>query len=406
MTVHHPRGILAAAAVLALGAAAAAPVAASSGHHGHDHDHDHGHGHASRSFTYAVYGDAPYGTSPTDSSETDATPAFIDTVNADKPVSAVLHVGDIHAGSQYCTQAYDQQVADLWTGFADPLVYTPGDNEWTDCHKKKEGGGVYNAATGQIDYVNDADGNLVDYAGGNPVDNLALVRSIFFPKPGATLGSGTLRVLSQAQVDNRAHPTDAQYVENVMWQRDGILFASVNVPGGSNNDADPWYGAPTASPQQTTEAANRTGAALRWIDRAFRTAGTAHARSVVLMTQADMWDLDGKDASHLAGYEPIVSSLASHTSAFGKPVLLLNGDSHVYRSDNPLRQAAPCAGDEGVCAYDDWESHPSYDVTNFHRIVVHGSTVPLEYLRLTAATKDLATTDTSFGPFSWERVTG
>ena len=396
MSARQRRGLYA-AAVLALGVAVAAPAAASSDRHGRDHD--------SGSFAYAVYGDAPYGTSPTDTSETDATPAFIHAVNADKAVSAVLHVGDIHSGSQYCTQAYDQQIADLWHGFTDPMVYTPGDNEWTDCHKKKEGGGAYNAVTGQIDYVTDTSANLVDYAGGNPVDNLALVRSIFFPTPGATLGSGRLRVLSQAQVDNHAHPTDGQYVENVMWERDGVLFATVNVPGGSNNDADPWYGAPTASPQQTTEAANRTGAALRWLDRAFSTAGLVHARSVVVMTQADMWDLDGKDAGHLAGYEPIVHSLATHTQAFGKPVLLLNGDSHIYRSDNPLQQGSSCAGDEDVCSYDAWNSHPSYDVPNFHRIVVHGSTVPLEYLRLTANAKNQPTTDTSFGPFSWQRVT-
>ncbi len=384
------------AAVLAISAAAVAPAAAEAKRDG---------GHDSGSFTYAVYGDAPYGTSPTDTTETDATPAFIRAVNADRAVSTVLHVGDIHSGSQYCTQTYDQQVAALWTAFADPMVYTPGDNEWADCHKKKEGGGAYNAGTGQIDYVKDTNGNLVDYAGGNPVDNLALVRSIFFPRPGGTLGSGRLRVLSQAQVDNHAHPTDSQYVENVMWERDGVLFATVNVPGGSNNDADPWYGAPTASPQQTTEANNRTGAALRWLDRAFTTATSTHARSVVVMTQADLWDLDGKAASHLANYEPIVSSLASHTQTYGKPVLLLNGDSHVYRSDNPLQTSSSCTGDEDVCAYDSWDSHPSYDVPNFHRIVVHGSTVPLEYLRLTANAKNQPTTATSFGPFSWQRVT-
>jgi hypothetical protein len=212
-------------------------------------------------------------------------------------------------------------------------------------------------------------------------------------------------VLSQARLDDHAHPTDGQYVENVIWERDGVLFVSVNVPGGSNNDADPWYGAPTASPQQTTEAANRTGAALRWLDRAFRTADEVHARSVVVMTQADMWDLDGKDLSHLANYEPIVGSLASHTTAYGKPVLLLNGDSHIYRSDNPLQQASACTGDENVCANDAWNSHPSYDVANFHRIVVHGSTVPLEYLRLTASPNNQSATTTSFGPFSWQRVT-
>ena len=385
------------AALLALSAAITAPAVAAAGRGGAQRDAD--------SFTYAVYGDAPYGTSPTDTTEADATPAFIGAVNADRAVSTVVHVGDIHSGSQYCTQAYDQQVADLWAGFADPMVYTPGDNEWTDCHKKKEGGGSYNATTGQVDYVKDAGGNLVDYAGGNPVDNLALVRSIFFKAPGQTLGSGRLQVLSQAQVDNQEHPTDGQYVENVMWVKGDVLFVTMNVPGGSNNDADPWYGAPTASPQQTTEAANRTGADLRWLDRAFTTASQIRARSVVVMTQADMWDLDGKDVSHLAAYEPIVSSLASHTTAFGKPVLLLNGDSHVYRSDNPLQQASPCTADGDVCTSDAWTSHPSYDVPNFHRLVVHGSTVPLEYLRLTAHGDNQTSTPTSFGPFSWERVT-
>jgi hypothetical protein len=97
--------------------------------------------------TLAVYGDAPYGTSPTDTSQTAATPALVDSINADWDVQTVLHVGDIHSGKQFCTQAYDQTVFDLWTRFQDPLVYTPGDNEWSDCHKATEGGGTDNLAT-------------------------------------------------------------------------------------------------------------------------------------------------------------------------------------------------------------------------------------------------------------------
>src|SRR3954465_10903237 len=217
MPARRHRGVHA-AAILALTAAVAAPAAAAAGGHSGHRGHN-------ASFTYAVYGDAPSGRTPPDTSETDATPAFIRAVNADKAVSTVLHVGDIHSGSQYCTQAYDQRVGARGAGLKAPLVYTPGDNEWTDCHKKKEGGGTYNATTGQIDYVKDANGNLVDYAGGNPVDNLALVRSIFFPAAGATLGSGTLKVLSQAQVDNRQHPTDGQYAENVIWTRGDVVFA-------------------------------------------------------------------------------------------------------------------------------------------------------------------------------------
>jgi hypothetical protein len=115
--------------------------------------------------TIAVYGDAPYGTTSTDTTELDATPAFIDSINADPKVDLVLHVGDIHSGKQYCTEAYDRTIFDLWTGFKDPLVYTPGDNEWTDCHKVAEGGGPYSATTHQINYVLGPDGNPVDYEG-------------------------------------------------------------------------------------------------------------------------------------------------------------------------------------------------------------------------------------------------
>jgi hypothetical protein len=362
--------------------------------------------HAKSAITYAVYGDAPYGTTPTDTAEFQATPAFIQSVNADPDVSGVIHVGDIHSGKQFCTQTYDQSIADLWRQFTDPLVYTPGDNEWADCHKSAEGGGAYDPVTGQIKYVKDpVTGQPIDYAGGNPVSNLALVRSIFFPEPGDTLGHGNLHVLSQAQVDNSTHPTDSQYVENVIWQQKGFVFVSIDVPGGSNNDADPWYGAPSASPQQTTEAAERTAADMRWLDRAFTTAHEVDAQGVVVITQADMWDLDGNTAAHLTNYEPIVSSLASHTLSFGKPVLLFTGDSHTYRSDNPLVQGAPCVGDSDVCLHDSWSSHPYYSVPNFHRIVVHGSTFPLEWLKLTITPGGrLPITPTSFGPYSWQRM--
>jgi hypothetical protein len=357
-------------------------------------------------FTLAVFGDEPYGTVQGDHVQFDATPALIDSINADPDVSTVIQVGDIHSGKQWCTQPYDQSIADLWTRFADPLVYTPGDNEWTDCHKAAEGGGKYDPATGQINYVIDpATGQPAGYARGNPIANLALVRSLFFSQPGQTLGSGSLAVLSQAQVSDPAHPNDAEYVENVLWENRGIVFVTINVPGGSNNDADPWYGAPTASSEQQDEAAQRTAADLRWLDGAFSFARQTDAAGVVVITQADLWDLDGQTSAHLANYEPIVSSLATHTTGLGKPVLLLVGDSHVYRSDNPLVQAAPCTGDNGVCGYDAWNSHPYYDVANFHRIVVHGSTLPLEWLKLTAAPgAHNPSTAISFGPFSWVRM--
>jgi hypothetical protein len=49
--------------------------------------------------------------------------------------------------------------------------------------------------------------------------------------------------------------------------------------------------------------------------------------------------------------------------------------------------------------------HPGYDVPNFHRIVVHGSTTPLEWLKLTVDSHANAPNGPdAFGPFSWTRV--
>jgi len=360
---------------------------------------------SNNALTIAVYGDSPYGTSPTDRTQTDLTPAFISSINADPKVDLVLHVGDIHSGSQFCRAEYDQEIFDLWSAFKNPLIYTPGDNEWSDCHKTKEGGQV------------SVNGAPVDYADGDPLANLDLVRSIFFAQPGHALGGGHMEVLSQGIFNGVS--SDGKYVENVLWERSKVLFVTVNLPGGSNNDTDPWFGQPITT-RQTNEVAERTEADLHWLDAAFLLARLSGVEAIVIQEQSDMWDRDGKDVSHIAGYEPFIARIAERTRVFRKPVLLFEGDSHHYRSDNPLQAGQPCAFESGIgtgtvaCSaipesagftQDAWNNHPSYDVPNFHRIVVHGSTAPLEWLRLTITPgRNHATTESSFGPFSWERV--
>jgi hypothetical protein len=361
--------------------------------------------------TVAVIGDSPYGTSPTDDAEFKANPAFIQAINLDPDVSLVMHAGDIHSGKQYCTSDYDLSIYNQWLAFQDPLVYTPGDNEWADCHKAKEGGGSYNAGTGQIDYKVDGSGNLIDYAGGDPVANLDLVRSIFFANPQKAFG-GAMDVTSQAIKYDTAHPTDSSYAENVWWEKSGALFVTLNIPGGSNNDSDPWYGAPAMSPSQAQEVANRTAADLRWLDAAFKRATDNGDSAVVIMEQADMWDLDGNTPSHIANYKQFVDKIATLTAAFGKPVLLINGDSHVYRSDNPLKAGSSCVIEPSsgavatACSDDAYANQPNgYNVANFHRIVVHGSTTPLEWLKLSIdPSLNAANSDNAIGPFSWTRM--
>lgn len=382
---------------------------------------------SSEAFTVAVIGDTPYDTSATDTTQFDLTPRFIAAINADPEVSLVLHAGDIHSGKQACTQAYDEAIFKQWRAFKQPLVYTPGDNEWADCHKAKQSGGKYNKTTGQIDYVLDAKGNPVNYFGGNPIANLDLVRAIFFAKPGQTL-SQAMRVSSQAKAFDARHPDDKAYVENVMWEKSGVLFVSVNIPGSSNNGTDPWYGAPSMSAAQQQEVAQRSGATLRWIDAAFKHAMTKGNRALVILTQADMWDIDSADigAAHLSGFRPYIDHIADNTKAYAKPVLSLSGDSHIYRSDNPLAPGASCVIEpatgqpavactdsqarvslsKGANPADPYLTQPhGYNLPNFHRIVVHGETQPMEWLKLRIdPTAHAASGPNAFGPFSWTRV--
>ena len=153
-------------------------------------------------------------------------------------------------------------------------------------------------------------------------------------------------MLTQALNFAHDHPEDSAYVENVMWEQSKVLFVTLNVPGGSNNDADNWFGLARTQPQ-TDEIAARSAADLRWLDAAFEQAAHDHVEAVVIELQADMWDLDSKPVTHLANYEPFIASIASHTEAFGKPVLLFNGDSHHYRSDNPLQQNQGASSRQG-----------------------------------------------------------
>lgn len=334
------------------------------------HDLDRGHDDGATPVTIAVFGDWPYNQNLLDNA-----PLLIDSINADKKVSLVMHVGDIHAGSWACTSAdilppiatsnpgWNQKVYYQFQQFDKPVVYTPGDNEWTDCHKSKE------------------------KSSGDPLKELAALRSLFFPQPGHTLGMGVKSVWSQAQHFDPAHPADAQFVENTMWMDGKVLFVMVNMPG-SNNDTVPWTGAFSNPAAQDQEVAERTDADIRWLQTAFQMAEKAHAKAVVIGQQADMWDPEALAGNKLYNYTPYVQKLADLAVDFGRPVLLLNGDSHVYGADMPLADPASATG----------KIHNTQAVPNLTRITVQGSTnAPAEWLRLTIDPRKPEM-------FSWENV--
>jgi hypothetical protein len=59
----------------------------------------------------------------------------------------------------------------------------------------------------------------------------------------------------------------------------------------------------------------------------------------MLFIQANMWDFI--PAGNLTGYEDFIVALEAETKSFGKPVVLVNGDSHNFRIDKPLPSKLP-----------------------------------------------------------------
>src|SRR5262249_51232737 len=165
-------------------------------------------------------------------------------------------------------------------------------------------------------------------------------------------------------------------------------FAAVNITG-SNDDLASW-GSPLPAdaatwPTQAQEHAARLQANTAWIDKAFDVAIQNNAVAVVLAFQADMWD----PTATLTAFDPLVTQIGQLAAAFGKPVLLLEGDSHVFRIDFPYQASSPLHG-----------MHPNTPVAdNVTRLVVTGSAGRTEYVRLTVDPKA-----ENGALFSWERV--
>jgi hypothetical protein len=329
-------------AMLALTAAVASPAAAFTGH-GRDHD---GSGHHS----FAIIGDIPYG-----DAQIALFPTWIDEINAADP-ELTFHVGDIKNGSSRCDDPYYSLIKADFDRFEAPLVYSPGDNEWTDCHRVNNGG----------------------Y---NPLERLAFDRSVFFSRPGWSLGQHPIRLDTQARQG---------YPENVQLRRERVDFALVHVVG-SNDGLQPWdgIGNTTATPEQVAAEKARMANALKVVHETFATARQRHDRAVAVLLQADMFDPTYTPAwTDISAFQPLVRALVDESRRFGGPVYLVNGDSHVYNADQPLAAGSPWLATYGVTGSAD----------NLRRITVDGSSNNKDWLKVTINGR--GATDV----LSWERV--
>ncbi len=220
----------------------------------------------------------------------------------------VVHVGDIGAPvfGSCLDETYLARRAEF-DASRHPFIYTPGDNEWADCHQA----GIPDS-----------------------LERLGKLRDVFF-QGGETLGRRRLSLARQS-----ADPPFAPYRENARWSMGGVVFATLHLPGSNNNLA--------RTPQMDAEHAARNAANLAWLRAAFEHAKQTKSSGLMLFIQANpkfefAWPLRRRNGIGYApppkrpdGYAAFVAALTREVLAYDRPVALVHGDTHYFRVDKPI----------------------------------------------------------------------
>jgi hypothetical protein len=254
---------------------------------------------ARRSLRFGFWGDTPYS-----GQEARAVATLVDQLN-DADLDLAVFIGDIFGGP--CENSGYTAAVDMFRGVEPPLVYVVGDNEWTDCHPTTK----------------------------DPLERLAYLRRTMF---------GTERSFGQrAMMLEQQRP---EYPENGRWRMGSVLFVSLNVAGSNNNHiADPEAdeeGTPRGPDQRRAAEAEylaRDGADRRWLHESFQIAARDGAPAVVVAIHADPGFTvapPDRAARRVDGFDRFLGALAEECFAYGKPVVLIHGDSHRFVHDQPL----------------------------------------------------------------------
>ena len=274
-------------------------------------------------FEFALIGDQQY------DAESDAQfPRLMAAVDQ-ASVDFVVHLGDFKPGTSLpCDDKLLESRRQQFDASRHPFIYTPGDNEWTDCHNPKAGGFV-------------------------PEERLAALRRIFFAGKQS---------LGQRKLELEQQP---QFPENLRWRRGGVLFLTLHIVGSNNNLG--------RTPEGDAEFRSRMAANVAWMREAFETARRENAAAVAIFTQANprfersfpkgrVSALQiGPSPTTPSGYADFLPELEKEVLGYGKPVLFLHGDTHYFRVDKPLfRSGVFGGGDRGR------------QIESFTRVEVHG----------------------------------
>jgi len=277
-----------------------------------------------KTFEYAVglWGDLPYSTQ-----QAERIPALIQDMN-DAQLAFTVQDGDLKQGSNSpCDDALYQRALDWFNSFQSAAMFTPGDNDWTDCDRASNGGF-------------------------DSRERLDHERQVFF-STSQSLGQHPMAQEEQTAAECLdASDQLVGCVENRRWAYHGVTYATFNVQGSCNNlcDTNRQHTGDSGDP---AEFAARNQADLEWLRQTFAEAEANGSSAIMLISQADP-GFDATDATRgpvrnaltlhetdkyagaQDGFYDWLTTLRDLVIQYGKPVAYVHGDSHYLRIDKPL----------------------------------------------------------------------
>lgn len=266
-------------------------------------------GDRSERFEIGLMGDVPY-----TAEEEKKMPALMEDINR-HDLAFVVQNGDFQAdprgyrdGIVPCTDAALFDRLRIFESSRHPFIVTPGDNDWTDCAHAKP----------PID----------------PLLRLAKLREVLY-RDNQSLGQRRMAVIQQSD-----DPKFAKFRENARWNFGGVAFATIHVVGSNNNLG--------RTPEMDDEYRERNVASLAWLRLVFQQAKQENRKAVMIVMQAnphfeDRWPKSFFDrlrttppSKAASGFNDFLTALEEETIAYGRPVVLVHGDSHYFRIDKPL----------------------------------------------------------------------
>lgn len=263
--------------------------------------------------TFLVHGDMPYGApwpgggkfkSDFDFLKTALAPALRD----DTDIDFVIHYGDSGRPVYSCSDDWLRGQQTFWRNeLVKPVFFTPGDNDWTDCDRA-----------------------LVP-APGSELERLAAIRRVLF---GQRSGLGEDWHL-------RHQPS---YPENALWRRDSVQFATLHVVG-TNDGRGEILRDIAAIARARVDA--RQAAVRDWLTASVEEARSAGASALVVAMQADPFKGWGTVACSNAvpetcdAFLELRAAFVAAAKTFGRPMLVVHGDTSPYCLDRPFGADAP-----------------------------------------------------------------